>query len=112
MPACQFRTVRSASATYVVLQFHEFRLRLSDDAITAGDVKAPAALREPLSPALSPAYREEGARLLHSTEQHRHQALLEVKPVLGLREDERLRAFQHAFADFQPAVGRQAVQDH
>src|SRR3954467_3607574 len=40
----------------------EFRLRRSDGAIAAEEADAPRARREPLSPALSPEYREEGEK--------------------------------------------------
>ncbi len=46
-----------------------------------------------------------------SAHQRRDQPLLEVQPILSLREDEALRAFHHPFADLQPTVRRQAVQD-
>lgn len=42
--------------------------------------------------------------------QHRHDPLLQVQAVVGLREDERLLRLKHLLADLQPAIRRQTMQ--
>jgi len=47
----------------------------------------------------------------HPAHEHGQQSLLEMQAILGLGEDQRLRAFHDFGADFQASVGGQAVHD-
>src|SRR5450432_1515635 len=55
-------------------------------------------------------YLRTGMEELNAAHQNRQQSLLKMQSIFCLRENQGLFSFDHFFADFQAAIGGQAVQ--